>query len=343
MNGKNYKSVQAAINDAPDNTKTTVKLLKDTSETVTVETNRNIEFDLQNYTLSATTANVIKVKGTAKMTNGTVTTNVNQGAIDVESTGTFIMTGGQITTANTSTKQAIYNNGGRVEISGNAILSSLSNQRAAVHNLNSGTMIITSATITAPNYSAIKNETGTLIIGEKDGSSDVTTPTIQGKTYGVETAVMFSYFDGTIKGKTAAINDESKIFDTEPESELVHETIDSYKTVYIRILANRYKITFDPNGGEVDDNNKFIEEGSEIGELPTPTRGVYTFDGWYTEADGGEKISASTIPAGATTYYAHWSFEASDEIVEFNPTNDVMKVYYNKIAKTTEHLPYGNG
>ncbi|MBR3049103.1 MAG: InlB B-repeat-containing protein [Bacilli bacterium] len=332
MNGKNYKSVQAAINDAPDNTKTTVKLLKDTSETVTVETNRNIEFDLQNYTLSATTANVIKVKGTAKMTNGTVTTNVNQGAIDVESTGTFIMTGGQITTANTSTKQAIYNNGGRVEISGNAILSSLSNQRAAVHNLNSGTMIITSATITAPNYSAIKNETGTLIIGEKDGSSDVTTPTIQGKTYGVETAVMFSYFDGTIKGKTAAINDESKIFDTEPESELVHETIDSYKTVYIRILANRYKITFDPNGGEVDDNNKFIEEGSEIGELPTPTRGVYTFDGWYTEADGGEKISASTIPAGATTYYAHWSFEASDEIVEFNPTNDVMKVYYNKIA-----------
>ena len=332
MNGKNYKSVQAAINDAPDNTKTTVKLLKDTSETVTVETNRNIEFDLQNYTLSATTANVIKVKGTAKMTNGTVTTNVNQGAIDVESTGTFIMTGGQITTANTSTKQAIYNNGGRVEISGNAILSSLSNQRAAVHNLNSGTMIITSATITAPNYSAIKNEKGTLIIGEKDGSSDVTTPTIQGKTYGVETAVMFSYFDGTIKGKTAAINDESKIFDTEPESELVHETIDSYKTVYIRILANRYKITFDPNGGEVDDNNKFIEEGSEIGELPTPTRGVYTFDGWYTEADGGEKISATTIPAGATTYYAHWSFEASDEIVEFNPTNDVMKVYYNKIA-----------
>ena len=43
------------------------------------------------------------------------------------------------------------------------------------------------------------------------------------------------------------------------------------------------------------------------GTLPTPTKAGYTFDGWYTSASGGSKITGSTTVTSNTTIYAHWS------------------------------------
>ena len=336
VNGEFCNSITEAVDKAPKNTKTTVKLLKNTAEYVQIPSNKNIEFDLQNFTISNSEVkkNILKIYGTATIKNGTIASNAESGAIDVENTGKLYISGGQVLA--TGKRQALYNNGGIVEISGNTYLSNTTNERAAVQNLNAGVMKITGGTIKAASYSGVKNDDGTLVIGDKDGVIDKTTPIIQGSTYGIETIPMFSFYDGTLKGVTNAINNESKIFDIEAGSEIIHDTevIESvtYKTAYLNIDPTKNKITFDPNGGEVDEDNRYVEAGSEIGDLPTPTKGVYTFDGWYTEADGGEKISTTTIPTGKTTYYAHWSFEASDEIVEFNPTNDVMKVYYNNIA-----------
>lgn len=69
---------------------------------------------------------------------------------------------------------------------------------------------------------------------------------------------------------------------------------------------NKYEITFDSNGGSVVD--PYIRTvGEKIGELPVPTREGYHFDGWFTEVDGGEKITPNHICAAeAVTYYAHW-------------------------------------
>lgn len=44
-----------------------------------------------------------------------------------------------------------------------------------------------------------------------------------------------------------------------------------------------------------------------IGSLPTPTRSGYGFDGWYTAANGGTKITDSTKVTANTTVYAHWT------------------------------------
>ncbi|MBQ6065628.1 MAG: InlB B-repeat-containing protein [Clostridia bacterium] len=45
----------------------------------------------------------------------------------------------------------------------------------------------------------------------------------------------------------------------------------------------------------------------KVGTLATPTRNGCTFDGWYTAASGGSKVTdASTISAD-TTLYAHWT------------------------------------
>ena len=67
-----------------------------------------------------------------------------------------------------------------------------------------------------------------------------------------------------------------------------------------------YDVYFNANGGSVSTQSKTIPGGSPIGDLPTPTRNGYSFDGWYTSSSGGTKISSSTTIYGTTTYYAHW-------------------------------------
>lgn len=69
-----------------------------------------------------------------------------------------------------------------------------------------------------------------------------------------------------------------------------------------------HKITFDANGGTVSVSDKMASLNTAIGELPIPSRDYYTFDGWYTESDGGDEVTADTIMTSLTdmTLYAHW-------------------------------------
>lgn len=48
--------------------------------------------------------------------------------------------------------------------------------------------------------------------------------------------------------------------------------------------------------------------GKAYGSLPTATRAGYSFDGWYTKANGGERVGASTVCAthSSQALYAHW-------------------------------------
>ena len=67
-------------------------------------------------------------------------------------------------------------------------------------------------------------------------------------------------------------------------------------------------VTFNANGGNVSPTSKTVTYGSTYGELPTPTRTGYSFDGWYTSSDGGSKVTTSTTVTNASdhTLYAHW-------------------------------------
>lgn len=55
--------------------------------------------------------------------------------------------------------------------------------------------------------------------------------------------------------------------------------------------------------------NKIVTYDSVYGALPTPTRTGYRFDGWYTSANGGTRITSSTKVTATSdhTLYAHWS------------------------------------
>ena len=80
-------------------------------------------------------------------------------------------------------------------------------------------------------------------------------------------------------------------------------------TLYARWSEAKYNITLDPNGGNLANATKEVTYNSPYGELPTPNRAGYDFDGWFTEKDGGTKIEASTVVTAAEphTLYAHWT------------------------------------
>lgn len=67
-----------------------------------------------------------------------------------------------------------------------------------------------------------------------------------------------------------------------------------------------YEITFDANGGQCDTKNMYTDTAGKLSALPTPTRGGYTFDGWFTEQSGGTAVTAETVYNANTTLYAHW-------------------------------------
>ena len=60
------------------------------------------------------------------------------------------------------------------------------------------------------------------------------------------------------------------------------------------------------------------------GNLPTPSRSGFVFEGWYTSASGGERIHASSVVReDRTVLYAHWSYQSSYAgVSRFNVPDD---------------------
>lgn len=80
--------------------------------------------------------------------------------------------------------------------------------------------------------------------------------------------------------------------------------------------AKIYTIYFDYNKPETDGTvggagttSKSVRFDSTYGALPSPSLDGYTFDGWYTAASNGIKISSGTTykTGGSTRLYAHWT------------------------------------
>lgn len=76
---------------------------------------------------------------------------------------------------------------------------------------------------------------------------------------------------------------------------------------WITVLGDEITVTFNANGGSVSPKSKKATGGGTYGNLPTPTWKDHTFDGWYTEKEGGTQIKSDSIVKNAShTIYAHW-------------------------------------
>ena len=72
--------------------------------------------------------------------------------------------------------------------------------------------------------------------------------------------------------------------------------------------GQRYTINFNGNGGTPSVTSMTTID-QKLPELPTATHsGRYSFDGWYTAASGGTKITTAYVFSANTTAYAHWTY-----------------------------------
>jgi uncharacterized repeat protein (TIGR02543 family) len=74
--------------------------------------------------------------------------------------------------------------------------------------------------------------------------------------------------------------------------------------------ANSYMLIFGAAGGSVSPAAKTVTFDKAVGDLPTPTRTSYTFNGWNTAKDGsGTVYTSDTVYsiANHTTLYAQWT------------------------------------
>ena len=76
-------------------------------------------------------------------------------------------------------------------------------------------------------------------------------------------------------------------------------------------FSRNYQVEFNANGGNCDTASKTVTYNSSYGNLPIPTRDGYDFLGWFTSAEGGEKVESTTIVTATAdhTLYAHWSHD----------------------------------
>ena len=74
------------------------------------------------------------------------------------------------------------------------------------------------------------------------------------------------------------------------------------------VPVNEFVVFFDGNGG-TPAVSSMMTIGHRLAFLPGAFRsGSYCFDGWYTERNGGELITTSTVFAANTIVYAHWTY-----------------------------------
>ena len=74
------------------------------------------------------------------------------------------------------------------------------------------------------------------------------------------------------------------------------------------VITPEFTITFDGNGG-TPTAHSLRTSGQKLAALPDAfLGGDYSFGGWYTERDGGDRITTETVFWADTTVYAHWVY-----------------------------------
>jgi len=80
-------------------------------------------------------------------------------------------------------------------------------------------------------------------------------------------------------------------------------------------VKSTYTVTFDPNGGDVDQTTQVIEKGSAPENMPTPVRSGYIFRGWALD-----KIDPNFTGVTTTTIFtenAGWAFDEDTTLYAF--------------------------
>lgn len=100
--------------------------------------------------------------------------------------------------------------------------------------------------------------------------------------------------------------------------------------------ANKYSVGLDGNGGEAPEDIT-VTYDSPYGTMPSATYVGYNFTGWFTEKDGGVRVTEGDIVKNVVkiTLYAHWA-PATDTKYTVNHMGADLEGEYTKLLKTEE-------
>ncbi|MDD6919976.1 MAG: InlB B-repeat-containing protein [Eubacteriales bacterium] len=106
----------------------------------------------------------------------------------------------------------------------------------------------------------------------------------------------------------------------------------------------KYEITFDGQGGGVDIQPLSTDENGRLSALPKAFKKGYAFVGWYTQKDGGEKITESTVFTKNQSVYAHWKKLYDVQIkygaVDYYSAPEGEKIEIKAYDKTSENKEF---
>jgi len=90
------------------------------------------------------------------------------------------------------------------------------------------------------------------------------------------------------------------------------------QTLYAKWRPNTYQANLYANGGSVSPTSIIVTYDSPYGTLPTPTRMGYTFNGWFTQSSGGDRVESTTVVKTASTHSLCAQWDANTYTVNFN-------------------------
>ncbi len=278
--------------------------------------NGNIDSDsayaIQNYE----NAN-LKISGGTVNGSGYALYNRDGGLTDIN--------GGSLTT--TYDNYCIWNNG-TLNISGGEIKASYSPV------VNHGTLNISGGEIKA-SYSPVENHETLNISGGSFGAEDSSNPTfiINDKQLNLSGSPLFNNASIWLKSDDnigitgeltysapALVYIESttpRVFTSGWSSYMSSNAPSNYfKSPYSACTVAKsggeavlrcFTLTFDANGGTCNTSDTIVNDELKASVLPEASREGYSFDGWFTTKDGGDKITADTVFNSDATLYAHWT------------------------------------
>lgn len=178
-------------------------------------------------------------------------------------------------------------------------------------------------------------------VGENAPTAPAKTVSYYAKWQGVKNTVTFATNGGSAVDSKIGITGETIAAPAEPSRtgyafagwysdqnctkqwDFDSDTVPGAMTLYAGWTPAQYTVTFDANEGTVETASKSVTYTEVYGELPTPTRVGYAFAGWFTEADGGERVTAETSfnRTENQTLYAHWTAGAVNYTVKHYQQN----------------------
>ena len=146
----------------------------------------------------------------------------------------------------------------------------------------------------------------------------------------------------TVEMKIGQVVVFSNIFEKTTEYVMTTKSNITYSTPDSSFIDNTksYTVTFDPNGGTMDQLSKKLRKGEIYGNLPMPNS-TADFLGWFTEKTGGTRVYEQTVMNREEDHILYAQYRVNTVTVYFNTSmngGDPITLQFKQVIRG---LTYG--